>query len=468
MKKIIYLSIFTILLFTSCKKLNDFGDTNINPAATNSPIISALLTNVEAGLGGYTTSTRGGYYCQYFSETQYSDVSLYSRPNTIELWGTYSGELYDLENIIKLNSNQNMSAVAKIIKAYIFWTLTDRWGDIPYSEAFQGAKNRTPKFDTQEEIYKSLITLLKTAVTEFEQNLLISGDIIYNGDIAKWKKLANSLRLLMTLRLTKVYPNSTDFAAVEFKNALNDPGGVISENTDNFQIKYPGGSFKSPWFNLYDGRKDQGESKVMVDILANLGGGDLRQSVFGSSNIGVPYGLKRESADTWAQANPTWSRILSANNRTESSSVYIVTASQVSLARAEAADRGWTSEIASTLYNNGITLSYTQWDLAPPNQSYLTAVALQSPQGTNANFSKIALQQYISYYPDGLQGWSHYRRTGIPTLIPAIDAINDSKKIPRRYEYSSYEYNTNSVKLKEAIARIQGGDSQDSRIWWDK
>ena len=99
-QKLLVLPLALGMLLTSCKRYSsDFGDTNLNPAATTTPILSALLTNVEAGLGGYGAQTRGGLYCQYFSETQYTDVSLYSIPQ-VSFEGEYSGSLNDLQNII--------------------------------------------------------------------------------------------------------------------------------------------------------------------------------------------------------------------------------------------------------------------------------------------------------------------------------------------------------------------------------
>src|SRR5688500_2205063 len=125
---------------TGCDKFSDFGNTNVNPSATTTPILSALLTNVEAGIGGYASQTRGGLYSQYFSETQYTDVSLYSTP-LLAFNAEYSGSLYDLQNIINVNTSNNMSVAARILQQYIFWTITDRWGDVPYSEALKGNPN---------------------------------------------------------------------------------------------------------------------------------------------------------------------------------------------------------------------------------------------------------------------------------------------------------------------------------------
>lgn len=479
-KKYAVIAGLSLLVATSCSKLEDFGDTNVNPGATNNPIPGALLTNVEAGLASYATSTRGGLYCQYFSETQYTDVSLYSLPQ-VGFTGEYSGPLYDLENLIKLKVNNNMTAVARILKAYIFWNLTDRWGEMPYSEALKG--NATPKYDTQEEIYKGIIKELTEAAAQFDNSGGITGDIINNGNVDKWKKVANSLRLLMALRLSNRFPASSGFAATEFKAALTAAGGIISTNADNWVVDYPGGNFKSAWWGLYDGRKDFAESKTMTDLLGSLG--DTRSNAFGGktedqntsnpdwnqpSTVGVPYGLKRASAEAFTGANPTWARVLRGDLREEGDNVVIINAAEVLLARAEAADRGWTSETALTLYQDGIKASFEQWGLSAPAAGYFTQgnVAFTAPAGTGANLKQIATQRYLATYPDGLQGWAEWRRTGYPVLTPAPDATNASKQIPVRFVYPSSEYGTNKAAVEEAVKRIPGGDTQDSKVWWDQ
>jgi len=488
MKKIIYITIIlAVVLATGCNKLEDFGDTNVNPAATNKPITAALLTNVLSGVGGYANLAGPALYCQYFSETQYPDFSCYAL-NMASPMGTYSGNLYDLENIIITNTdeatknaaslygaNENQIAIARILKAYIYWTLTDRWGDIPYTDALKGDPNVT--YDTQETIYKDLISELTEAVAQFTTGAPIKGDIAYDGDIAKWKKLANSLRMLMALRLSKQYPGPAEYAATEFKAALANAAGSIETNADNFKLNYPGGNFRNPYYNMYDGRKDYGESATMTTLLTNLNN-DARQSVFGAtvlgeaSSLGVPYGRERAFIDSWCQQNPTYCYVFHPDFRQQTSPGYIVTASRVLLARAEAADRGWTSETANTevLYKAGITASYTQWGLSAPTDAYFSSanVILTAAFGTGANLLQIATQQYVAYYPDGIQGWANWRRTNIPALTPAPDAINSPKVIPRRYQYGTADYSLTKAGVEAAVARITGGDKMDSRVWWDK
>ncbi|HEX2535659.1 MAG TPA: SusD/RagB family nutrient-binding outer membrane lipoprotein [Chitinophagaceae bacterium] len=476
-KKYLYIAMIPAMAtMTGCDKLSDFGDTNVNPNATQNPIPSALLTNVEASLGGYAFNTRAGLYSQMFSETQYTDISLYALPQ-INFNGEYAGVLMDLQNIINVGSSNNMTQVARILQQYIFWTITDRWGDVPYSEALQ--RNPNPKFDRQEDIYKGMIATLTDAVSKFDNTTVITGDIIYAGNVAKWKKAANSLRMLMALQLSKKFPTADGYAATEFKAALNDPAGHIETNADNMTLRFPGGNFKNSYFNAYNGRKDFAESKTMTDLMGSLS--DPRQQVFGgaselqdanydkTSSTGVPYGLARASAEAFTGANPTWARILRGDYRDENDVQVIIGASDVVLARAEAANYGWTTDNLNEVYRRGIELNFEEWGLSAPADSYFTqaGVALGAA-GAATNLKKIAIQRFVAAYPDGLQGWNIWRKTGFPELTPAPDATNDSKLIPRRYTYGTGEYGTNADATNEAAGRIPGGDDQDSRVWWDQ
>ncbi|MGC1392566.1 MAG: SusD/RagB family nutrient-binding outer membrane lipoprotein [Bacteroidales bacterium] len=496
MKKIIY-SIITltlaVVLVTGCNKLKDFGNTNTNTQATVSPISSALLTNALSGMGGWSNMVTPCQYCQYISQTQYPDISVYF-PNLVSPEANYSGALYDLQNIINYNTdpatapiaalngaNDNQIAIARILKAYIFWNMTDRWGDIPYTGALTGDPN--VPYDTQQNIYRGIIKEMTEAVGQFTTGAPIQGDIIYGGNTAQWQKFANSCRMLMALRLSKVYPGTADSAAIYFRAALADPAGSISTNDDNFVVNYPGGNYPNPWWNVYNGRHDYGESDQMTGLLSALSN-DNRQSVFGATitgaptTKGVPYGRTRSSEgawpgiDAWCSANADYAYVLNPDFRTQTSPGYVMTAAYVLLARAEAADRGWTSETANTaaLYQDGITASYTQWGLGAPLAAYFSSanVVLPSPAGTGANLQQIATQQYVAFYPDGWQAWSNWRRTNWPALSPAIDAVNVPPVIPRRYLYGTQDYALSLAGVTAAAARLTGGDKMDSRIWWDK
>jgi len=470
---LILASVLLVSGITSCDKIRDFGDTNVNPGVTSEPITSALLTNVLAGISGYATSTRGGAYCQYFSETQYTDLSTYSLPQ-LEFSGNYSGALYDLQNIINYNSdpatadkakafgsNNNQIAVARILKAYIYWWITDQWGDIPYSEALKGVQ---PKYDRQQDIYTDLFKELKEAVAQFDGGDPFKGDILFNGDISRWKKFANSMRLLMALRIIKADAGKAQTEAVA---AINDAGGLISSNSDNAVIDYPGGAFLNPWWSLYNGRVDWAMSDVVDGFFDATS--DRRALAFGSSSIGFPYGRDRAEAVAFFNANPNWARILAPSYRTEGSPIVLLNYASILLARAEVRERGWitSGQTAAELYNAAIQASWEQWGVFSQTE-YNNYIANASvAYGTN-NLQKIGIQRWLAHYPDGSQGWAEWRRSGYPALSPAIDATNASGQIPRRYVYGTAEYSLNQSGVEEAVDRLAGGDTQDSRVWWDK
>lgn len=511
------LGLSAVVITTGCNKLDQFGNTNVNPNGATQPITGALLTTVESQIGHINAIDNffnfGALYCQYSTQTQYGDKGRYGIPQveysmtsynesgTGATIGLYSGPMADCQTIINKNtdpatagfaaqsgSNVNQIAIAKILKSYVIWTITDRWGDVPYSDALTAnvTNNVTPKYDAQKDIYTKMFADLRSAVTSLDANgATLKGDIIFNGDIAKWKKTANSLRMLMALRLSKVYPNAGDVAATEFASA-NTSGGILT-NADNFQITYAGGNLKNPYFALYDGRSDFGESKTFYDILAGLG--DTRQSAYGSSSTPFPYGMADDAARAFGTANPGYSKNLAPAFRTESSTLVIIPASVVLLARAEAIERGWITGDARANYEAGITASFGQWGLTVP-AGYLTSSTVDYNTGTGVTTSvgqnpantipasskavtaskidRIALQRYIALYPDGGQSWAEWKRTGIPQLQPTAEALG--KPIPRRYVYPVNEraYNPNSVKDAEAKMPYGGGDTQDNRVWWDK
>ncbi|WP_143822125.1 SusD/RagB family nutrient-binding outer membrane lipoprotein [Mucilaginibacter pedocola] len=483
MKKIYIYALTTALVWgaAGCKK---FGDTNNNPNATTTPQVGALLTNVEVNITTYattgTTAISGGQYAQYFAETQYSSVSLYALPQNA-FTGSYNGQLYDLQNIINLGTSKNTSTVAKILQQYIFWVLTDSWGDIPYTEALKGLEATAPKYDSQETIYKGILAKLGEAVNEFDGST-ISGDIIYNGNVAQWKKAANSLRMLVAIQLSKKVPGAADYAATAFKEAL--AGGGITSNADNLDVTYTGAYF-SPWYNLYNGRTDFGVANTMTDQLVSLAdgrsqtyGGNNQEEVAGafvSSTVGVQYGLERNKAIDFTTNNPTWARILRGDFRTNNNATAtIITAAEVALARAEAAHLGWTSENTTAMYNEGIRLSYDQWGLVPAASYYTQSAVALAGNGSEADFGKITLQRWIASFPDGHQAWNIWRKSttaaapkGYPALNPAPDALpTSSGKIPLRFIYDTNEDQTNGANVAAARAATPNY-GPDAPLWWD-
>jgi hypothetical protein len=464
---------------TGCfKHLGDYGNMNSNPNATTSPITSALLTSALANLnvgiwdgGGFRTVN--GLYAQYFSETQYTEASRYAKP-TFNFDGFYAGSIYDLQNIINYNSdpataaiaaangsNKNQIATARILKAYYFWTITDTWGDIPYSQALKGV-GAIP-YDGQDVIYKDLLKELKESVAQFDNGLAVKGDILYGGNTASWKKFANSLRLLISLRMSKADPTT---GKTEFAAALADPNGVIDAASDNASIIAPGGVYQNPFYNYYVvvQRKDYAVCKTIMDILSS--NNDERINAYASSTVGFPYGLARADAVTFANANVNYARVIEPTRRKETSPITLVASEQVKLARAEAAALGWTAENMIVLYNAAIQDSWTRWGVFDATKYAAYIAQPNILLGTN-NIQKIALQRWLAYYPDGTQAFAEWRRNGVPALTPAPGLAT----IPRRMPYGPNESQLNPTNYSTAAAKYtdaSGPDSQYGKVWWDK
>ncbi|MBK9532714.1 MAG: SusD/RagB family nutrient-binding outer membrane lipoprotein [Chitinophagaceae bacterium] len=495
--------ITSVILGTGCAKISEFGDTNNNPNGITNPPPSALLTNVGSQMGGFASNLRRAVYAQYIAENQYTEVSLYALP-LLEMSGTYSGPLNDLQTIINVNSNPatagaasadgsnaNQIAIARILKAYIYWTVTDAWGDIPYSEALLGAANLTPKFDKQEDVYFGMISELKQAAASFDVGTPIKGDILYGGNTASWKRLANSMRMMMAMRMSQRYPAAGGLAAVEFADAATADGGYITDNSQNFKIAYPGGAYQNPWYLTYLTRDDYASSKTMGDVLNGLG--DTRSTVYGTNSVMFPYGLTRDLAVAYGNSvGNGQSRVLAVSKRLENSPVSIIPASLVLLASAEAKERGWIpggSGSAELDYNAAITASFNEWGVAMPG-GYLTGTAnfnagvgvpgsigaeaapydnfraasgnLQDAATPN-KLSRIALQRWVCAFPNGQEGWAEQRRTGVPNL--KTTRFNTGPFVTR-YVYGNTDYGLNNANTLAAAASI-GGDNQDTKVWWD-
>lgn len=477
MKKIYIYTLSTLLLWgaASCKKPNDFGTTNVDPTAVTAPVISALIANVEHNLPNYVSTSgyaiNGAAYAQYVSETQYPGTSLYVLPQ-VDFAGQYSGNLYDCQNVINVSTDKNAIAAATIMQQYIFWVLTDDFGDLPYSQALQGIKAITPVYDKQEDIYKGILSKTAAAVASLSGS--VPGDVVYGGDAAAWKRFGNSLIILASIQLSAKVPGASDYAATAFKTAV--AGGYIADNSQNFSVPFTS-DYHNPWFALYDGRYDWAQSKTMTDMTTSLNDG--RQVPFGgayndpnkglggtvSSIDGVPYGLGRTDANNYVNANPDWSYVMRADKRTFNSPLTVTSAAEVTLAVAEGMSLGWTSGDAVATYKAGVSLSFAQWGVAAPAASYFTQA------GGIFNAKNLAIQQWIAAYPDGHMGWNIWRKTGYPALLPAPAASNSSGKIVRRFTYTSAEQQTNGPNVRAAVARevgfAPGTDSQDNAVWWD-
>ncbi|RYF85488.1 MAG: SusD/RagB family nutrient-binding outer membrane lipoprotein, partial [Chitinophagaceae bacterium] len=442
----------------------------IDPNSPTKASGTQLIASAERWLPDMSSSPFGVHYPQHLSNTSFTDNSRYTTIN-FDFSPWYRGPLKDLETVLSstLDANEgpvaNQVAVAKILKAYFFWHITDRWGDVPYSEALKGRDNFTPRYDKQKDIYDSLFLLLDQANAGIVSGN-IKNDIMFNGDINKWKRFGNTIHMLMALRLSKV---DAIKGAAEFNKAITN--GVMGANTDNFAYPHlADAANENYWYNSFTrlGRNWFAVSAPVVDYMQPLN--DPRLPVYANKNtagnyVGLPYGLPGSTTVVINNFS-----LLGSGIRLQNSPVYLVTYAQALFARAEAAKLGWIAGgdiTAKTNYDLAIQNSILQWTGSTTTvPAYLAQVGV-AYDPLNA-IQQIATQRWVHLFLHGYEAWAEWRRTGYPLLTAAPGA--NGNRIPRREGYPLIEASNNTVNYNAAIAALpyDGADDLNARVWWDK
>lgn len=476
MRKAIILIAFSATLY-SCNK---FEDTNVNPTLLTVASTKALLTNSQQSLSslalGNTASSRlGSLYVQHLSEGPYPGPCLYNDRN-LTFNGWYNGPLYNLQTIINYNeegnsaansngSKNNQIAVARILKAHYFLLMTDKWGDIPYSEALKGNLAYAPKYDKQQDIYIDLFKELTEAVAQInEAEAKVVGDVMLNGNMAAWKRFANTLRMIMGLRLSAkdAVKGKTEYAA-----AL--AAGAITSNAQNISYTFVSGDPNNynPWYNNYSvsNRNDYAISKTMTDYMGPKN--DPRLPIFGevlAGNIvkGLEYG-KNVAVNIPA----AYSRI-GNYFRGQGSPMSIFNYAQVLFMRAEATKLGYEAggdAAAEQFYKDAIKASWEQYGVFTQG-AYDAYMNLPSVVYSAATAHRqIMTEKWVHMYLNSWETWNDWRRTGFPVLAPATDAI-DPRGIPIRIGYPTTEASLNAANYEAAVALIGGTDDNYGKMWW--
>lgn len=475
---------FATLLIILGACTSDFEETNIDPNNPTKVPTAYLLSSAQQSLmkeiyGMGTTTGKdvsGLRIMQMWSSTLYTDEDRYVDVES-DFYTLYQGGLADLTELIRLNTdeatavasassgpNQNQIAVARIMKAWTFQQITDIWGNVPYSQALAGLSYPTPVYDPQSAIYADLIKELDEATAQIDVEAgNIEGDIIYDGDVASWKRFAQSLKLRIGMRMSEVSPET---AVKTVKEAL--AAGVFTGNDQLAKFYYLTAQPNyNTWYHYYFiGTPTLAVANTMIDKLKELK--DPRISAYakypenGGDYRGIPYGVYASTAASINNKNVSFPslRILKAD-----AEMVIQSYSEVLFIQAEAAARGWISGNAQDLYKAAITASMEYWEVPPASiQTYL-AQPLVAYSATNYRES-IGDQKWLALYMQGLEAWSEWRRLDYPALLPAPDAAN-GRDIPRRRGYPLLEISLNKANYDAAIAS-QGPDALNTRIWWDK
>jgi hypothetical protein len=474
-RKYITLSFAALLIFaTSCKK--QLEETNRNPNASETAQPDYLLTGITKNLADTYWGTANNMdasllFVQNWSKIQYTDPDryIYTNASFQELWTTgYVKGVSNLNQLIKLGdtqANPNYKGVALVLRSWVFTLLTDAYGDIPYKQASNIKENLTPSYDKQKDVYFAVLEDLKTGQASLATTgPAINGDIIYNNNIALWKKFANSLRLRIALRIADREPEKAKQVIAEIQA---EGGSYISANSEIAQLVYSTSPNQNPISNLFDTRDDYRISKTIVDKLFALN--DPRLPVYASPTkdatpatyVGIPNGLLVGDASNlgFTKTSKPGTYFLAPN-----APAVIISYAEVLFDRAEAAARGFTTENAADLYNQAVTASLKQYGIA--DAAVATYTAQPSVQYDPSNYKKsIGEQKWLALFGQGLEAFAEWRRLDYPQLQPAV-AGTLGGKLPSRFLYPGTEQSLNGASYNAAVAN-QGADALTTKLWFD-
>ena len=472
--KFIYITAFVSILAASCGK--ELDEVNINPNATENAqpdyLLTAAIKNTADAYWGTTNNMNSSLlFAQHWAKVQYTeeDRFIYSNSSFISLWSTlYSQSITGFNKIIEIGNttaNPNYRGVALTLRSWSFLLLTDAYGDIPYSQAGKLDEFITPAYDKQKDVYFGLLEDLKNAKNALDPaGKAITGDIIYGGNIGKWKKFTNSLRLRIALRIADREPAKAKQVLDEIKA---DGDQYISDNTDIAQLIYQISPQQNPVSAQFDTRDDYRISKTIVDKLFSLN--DPRLPVYASRTqtatpeeyVGLPNGLTNSEASNlgFAKTSKPGTYFLAPQ-----SPAVIFSCAELLFDRAEAAARGLTTENAADLYKQGIIASLKQFGVSDAAANAYLAQA--SVQYDAANYKKsIGEQKWLALFGQGLEAWAERRRLDYPQLTASVNTVLNGQ-IPVRFIYPGTEQSLNGQSYKNAVAS-QGADLLTTKLWFD-
>ncbi|GAB3498318.1 SusD/RagB family nutrient-binding outer membrane lipoprotein [Spirosoma knui] len=483
MKRIILLSIAALLTVGSCTK--EFDTMNVdpnNPTAVGPQYLLpyALEASIDRYWGSNIRFERlnldgAMLWMQYLTRNIYSNegdnygvsVALYNNN-----WkGFYNDGLVNFQRIITLSAaggkypNPNYEGIGLVMRTWVYSLLTDVYGAVPYGEAIKGTADApiyTPAYDTMDKVYAGMLADLKTANEKLSvTGPAVTGDILYGGDILKWKKFANSLRIRLANRQAAKKPAESKAILTEIlADAATYP--IFTSNADNATLKHTATRPSNNEWNevmVFGSRTDWNVSKTLIDKLNGLG--DARVTVYAQPNkdgkyVGHANGLPDAIATTYLGT----SSMLGTYFMQPTTPSVLMTYAELNLTLAEAAFDGDITGDAQGYFEKGIAASFDQYGLKVTDD-YLKTVGKASKE-------KIMEQKWLALFGQGIEAWTEYRRTGLPVL-PAKDPrsiFENDGVLPTRIKYPTSEYSLNDANVRKGVTLNGGDDSMKTKLWW--
>lgn len=484
LKSLILLS--ALFLVPACT--DEFEDINTNPNSPTEVNAALLLPQIQRDVMNDLLSETwgiGNLVVQYTAKNQFvnEDRYLWGERNTI--WNAVYNNYGDLQNIIaqsEVNKQSNYKGVALVMKSWMFSLVTDAYGDVPYSDAGRAKEGIIyPKYDTQESIYNGILADLKTANDILGTSTeAVSGDVIFNGDVAKWKKLANSLRLRYLLRISKKRDVKADLTAI-ISNPTANP--IFTSVADNAVYNFlPNAPDQFPLHTSRTGSFNEiRASKTLSDTLAKYN--DSRLPIFfrptpatisapTPTYVGIPNGLDDVAALQFNGGPQNQSTVgtlyfeqaVSAQGLSIAKGV-IMTYAELQFILAEAAEKGLITGDAGKFYTEGVKAAFAFYGLTATD-TYLNQAGVAYTGSQAEKLTKIGTQKWVSLFFQGLEAWFDWRRTNIPN-IKAGPSNQNMNLVPVRFIYPIIEQGLNGENRTAAVA-TQGADNINTKIWYLK
>ncbi len=417
MKKLTIYTIGFMFLFTSCKKY--FEEVNTDPDNPLNIPVNVILGGVETTIaytyGGDMSRLTSIYTQQLYGDSrQWAVLQNYGITgedvNTLWKDNLYADGLMEIKQLRKKTSEDGFfyyEGIAQVLEAYILLMITDVWNDAPYSEAFQGQAQLQPAYDSQDQLYQEIYSLLGNArinLAKTDGGAIVPGgdDLLYSGDLNKWIGFSKFIEIRALLHRAK--QNASNYQkALDIINA----GGLTSDCIYPFS----GGSFANPAFRFNEQRGDCSIGTKLKDLVTSLN--DPRRHLYDQ-----PF----DSDNTFVTANK---------------STYLGTLMEQKFIEAECLFQTSGASTAHPVYLEAINLAFDLVGYTDSVSNYVAQVEVD-PGASALTLEHIITQKYIAMFQDS-EVFNDWRRTNFPTLVP-----NTGSEIPRRFPYPQSELNLNS------------------------
>jgi Starch-binding associating with outer membrane len=498
MKNLKYILSLLAIVFAAnaCQKFDDLeADPNRSISVPPSLILRAVLRDM--------------YYAPWDDETKWGQFwcTNYNYYGNNEYWtGATSLRFTQLKDVQKMEAEAKAinlpevnaySAVGKFLRAYYYYDMTMKVGDVPLREALQGEGNTAPVYDAQKDIFKQVLAWLEAANTDLgalagrgvSAETVLQGDIYFNGDLKKWQKTVNTFRLRVLAQMSKKETEGDMNLKAEFGKLIADAGRYPLQtglgdnlafiynsvtdkyptNPDNFGFDAVRNNLSATHIGLLGSLKDP-----RVFVVAEPAEEKIKSGLTARDHaayVGAPFdeGLDAMTAGAQGGKYSLIGRKRYYSGYTAENCIQIGYP-EMCFNIAEGINRGWAAGNAKDWYEKGIAASMTFFGIgdAKTLSDYMAQTEVNY-KGNNADgLKQILTQKYLAFFQNsGLEAYYNWRRTNTPAFKFGGPGTGNSGVIPRRFQYPTSERDNNTANYKAALLRQFGKetDSVNDDLW---